>query len=232
LEGAPGWRVIERPQTRSPTRLDHLQPRPEPRPKRRGRVLLPLAIFGVFAVLMLSHQYLVGSLADDGRRVAAVGSALRTIAPPPAASTPTPMAPPEPAVAEPEPAAPGIAEPSTEVTRLEPAVPEAAPAAAVPLRIFIHYPAGAGDAVPALQLAAFLQIHRFAVADIRLVDTEIERPTIRYFFAGDRPQSRRLADAINAFFADRSPYEVADFSHFSPKPRRGNVEVWLPGRPS
>ena len=34
-----------------------------------------------------------------------------------------------------------------------------------------------------------------------------------------------------AFYAKapgRAPDEAADFSHFSPKPRRGNIEVWLP----
>ena len=67
--------------------------------------------------------------------------------------------------------------------------------------------------------------------DIRPVDFEIERPSVRYFFDGDQPGSRQLVEAIGAFYAKapgRAPDEAADFSHFSPKPRRGNIEVWLP----
>jgi hypothetical protein len=54
---------------------------------------------------------------------------------------------------------------------------------------------------------------------------------VRYFFDGDRRESRRLVEAIGAFYAKArggAPGEATDFSDFSPKPRRGNVEVWLP----
>ena len=105
------------------------------------------------------------------------------------------------------------------------------PAAPPQVRIFIHHTAGPGNALPAIQLAAYLETHGFAVTDIRQVDVPIERPSVRYFSGGDRRESRRLVDAIGAFYAKapgRAPHEAADFSQLVPKPRRGSIEVWLP----
>jgi hypothetical protein len=99
------------------------------------------------------------------------------------------------------------------------------------IRVSILHTAGAGNALPAIQLAAYLQTRGFAVADIRPVNVEIERPAVRYFFESDRPAIRRLAAAIDAFFAKapgKAPAQVADFSHVRPKPPQGSVEVWLP----
>jgi len=107
----------------------------------------------------------------------------------------------------------------------------ASAAAPIPARVFIHHTVGARNALPAIQLAAYLQTRGFAVTDIRAVDVEIERPSVRFFFDGDRPEGRRLVDAIGTFFANapgQAPHEAADLSHFSPKPRRGIIEVWLP----
>jgi hypothetical protein len=107
---------------------------------------------------------------------------------------------------------------------------EAAAVGSGPTRVFIHHRAGTRNALPAIQLAAYLQEHGFAVTDIRAVDSQIEQPSVRYFFEGDRPDSRRLVKAIAAFFAKapgQAP-EAVDFSHLSPKPQRGNLEVWLP----
>ncbi|MGH6920382.1 MAG: hypothetical protein ACREJ0_22075, partial [Geminicoccaceae bacterium] len=52
-----------------------------------------------------------------------------------------------------------------------------------------------------------------------------------YFFAGDEPETRRLVEAIGAFFARATapaPAGASVSSRFSPKPRQGSVEVWLP----
>jgi hypothetical protein len=99
------------------------------------------------------------------------------------------------------------------------------------IRVFIHHVAGTGNALPAIKLAAHLHTQGFAVTGIRAVDVPIERPTVRYFFAADQLATRRLIEAIAAFFAEvpgQTPDEVPDFSHSSPKSRRGHVEVWLP----
>ncbi len=102
---------------------------------------------------------------------------------------------------------------------------------AAPIRVFIHHTAG--DAVPAIQLAAFLETHGFDVADIRSVRFDIEQPSVRYFFDSDQPACRRLVEAVDAFFAKargRAPAQATDFTAFSPKPGPGNVEIWLSGR--
>jgi hypothetical protein len=100
-----------------------------------------------------------------------------------------------------------------------------------PIHVAILHTAGAGNALAAMQLAADLQTRGFAVTDIRPVDVEIERPAVRYFFESDRPATRRLIGAIDAFFAKapaKSLAQAADFSHVSPKPPQGSIEVWLP----
>jgi hypothetical protein len=107
-------------------------------------------------------------------------------------------------------------------------------AAAGPPRVFILHRAGIDNAVPAIQLAVYLQARGFAVTDIRAVDEPIERPSVRYFSEDDQPDSRRLAEAIEAFFAnapDQAPDEVMNLSHLAPEPRQGKVEVWLPEPP-
>ena len=69
------------------------------------------------------------------------------------------------------------------------------------------------------------------MADIRPVDFNIGNPSVRYFFASDRAASRRLVDELGRFSREapsRAPDHASDFTHFTPKPRQGNVEVWLP----
>jgi hypothetical protein len=56
------------------------------------------------------------------------------------------------------------------------------------------------------------------------------KPSVRYFFARDRAASRRLVEEVSRFFEERpsqAPDDASDFTHFVPKPRPGNVEVWL-----
>lgn len=99
-----------------------------------------------------------------------------------------------------------------------------------PTRVLIHHQAGTPGAVSAMQLAAYLQTQGFAVTDIRAVDIPIEHPGVRYFFEGDQSDGQRLAEAIGDFYAKtpgQAPHEARDFSHLSPKPQQGNVEVWL-----
>jgi hypothetical protein len=99
------------------------------------------------------------------------------------------------------------------------------------IQVLIYHTAGTSNALPAIQLAAYLQARGFAVSNIRPVDGDIERPSVRYFFEGDRPDTRRLVEAIGAFFAKapgKAPDHATDFSHVRPKPPQGSVEVWLP----
>jgi hypothetical protein len=199
LEGAPGWRVIERQRRSWPA----------------GYVIVPIAL------VVGSLQVLIPSASDRGG-----WSQDRQQASPQAQRQPQPQPLPVGRSAElqrpPLPDSGLLADGQTaEATAVGPG----------PTRVFIHHRAGTRNAVPAIQLAAYLQGHGFAVTDIRAVDSQIEQPSVRYFFADDRPDGRRLVEAIAAFFADapgRAPDEAVDFSHFSPKPQPGNLEVWLP----
>jgi hypothetical protein len=214
LEGAPGWRVIER----------------EQRSWRAGYVIVPLAILvGSLQVVIPSNSNRGGWSQDRHQASPADAPAPTTegeIGAPQAQRQPQQL--------------PQSTGRSAEIQR--PPLPDSRPLASsnpadeataagpTPIRVFIHHTAGAANALPAIQLAAFLQARGFDVIDIRPVDFEIERPSVRYFFDGDQPESGRLVEAIGAFYAKapgRAPDE-ADFSHFSPKPRRGNIEVWLP----
>ena len=100
------------------------------------------------------------------------------------------------------------------------------------IRVFIHHVARhQGDAALARQLADYLRRRGFIVADIRPVDFSIGKPSVRYFFARDRAASRQLVEEVSRFFEDtpsQAPDEASDFTHYVPKPRPGNVEVWLP----
>jgi hypothetical protein len=102
---------------------------------------------------------------------------------------------------------------------------------AAEIRVFIHHVAHQGDTALARRLADHLQRRGFIVADIRPVDFSIGNPSVRYFFASDRAASRRLVEEVSRFFEEtpsQAPDEPSDFTHFMPKPRPGNVEVWLP----
>jgi hypothetical protein len=123
-----------------------------------------------------------------------------------------------------------LTEHAGQVDRATPSV--GPPASVAPaIRVFIHHTAGAGNAVPAIQLAAFLEVRGFDVAAIRPVEVQIDRPGVRYFFERDHPDAQRLVEAISGFFAkhpDQAPKLASDFTHSAPEPSQGTVEVWLP----
>ena len=103
------------------------------------------------------------------------------------------------------------------------------------IRVFIHHVADHhGVAALAERLADHLRRQGFTVADIRPVDFTISKASVRYFFEDDRSASERLVDELGRFFEEGtslSPDHASDFTHFLPKPRPGNVEVWLPASP-
>jgi hypothetical protein len=103
---------------------------------------------------------------------------------------------------------------------------------AADIRVFIHYVAHReADAALARRLADHLQRRGFTVADVRAVDFSIGKPSVRYFFAPDRAASWHLVEEVSRFFEEtpaQAAGEASDFTHYMPKPRPGNVEVWLP----
>ena len=100
------------------------------------------------------------------------------------------------------------------------------------IRVFIHHNANrAGAAALAQRLADHLLGQGFTVADIRPVDFSIGKASVRYFFEDDRSASERLVAEFGRFMDEtgaRALKQASDFTHFMPKPRPGNVEVWLP----
>ena len=100
------------------------------------------------------------------------------------------------------------------------------------VRLFIHYGAAqVGDAATATRLAEYLRRRGFEVAAIRPVEFVIERPGVRFFFARDQAESERLIEDLGWFFrgvSRRAPEQPSDFTHYTPKPNPGTVEIWLP----
>jgi hypothetical protein len=103
------------------------------------------------------------------------------------------------------------------------------------IRVFIHHVADHhGVAALAERLADHLRRQGFNVADIRLVDFTISKPSVRYFFEDDRGASEGLVKELSRFFEEETslaPDHASDFTHYLPKPRPGTVEVWLPASP-
>jgi sulfocyanin len=102
------------------------------------------------------------------------------------------------------------------------------------IRVFIYHDADHhGAAALAERLADYLRRQGYTVADIWPVDFTISKASVRYFFEDDRSASERLVDELGRFFEEGTlaPDQASDFTHFLPKPRPGNVEVWLPASP-
>ena len=219
LDDAPGWRIVERPASRS---------------WRAGYLIVPAAIaLASLQLLLLWDGSFIG-LSDDRRQ-----GSVSEFSPGAPESSAEPVVPSPPAPRSFDRSSAPAQEPVGDAAPLDAEAPGAAalpspdePAAGSPaIQVFIHHAIGADNALPAVQLAAYLETHGFVVTDIRPVELDIEQPSVRYFFEGDQSESRRLVEAIGAFFADapdRAPDQPADFSHFTPKPSQGNVEVWLP----
>ncbi len=111
------------------------------------------------------------------------------------------------------------------------------PAATVPSggpRVFIHYTAGSADgAALARRLGDRLPREGFAIAGLRPVNFRIGSGGVRYFFARDREEARRLLSVgMRALGRGASPLPrgAADFSHYAPKPQPGTIEIWLSTR--
>lgn len=122
------------------------------------------------------------------------------------------------------------------VTRAQPALPvlrpdDATPAArtgddaAVPLpirRAVIHH-LGGTSVVAALRAAG--QLSRLADSvELRVVDDVPEVPSIRYFFPEDAGAARVAAVAL----AGSGRFQIRGFLEYTPPPRPGLIEVWLP----
>lgn len=90
-------------------------------------------------------------------------------------------------------------------------------------RVVIHYPARSGPAA-SQDLAGRLRAAGTGEVEIRRVPLRVERQSIRYFHDGDRAVSQR----VDALVQNGRSSDIADFTHYAPRPRRGTIEIWLP----
>jgi hypothetical protein len=128
----------------------------------------------------------------------------------------TPEPPPQPSVTPPP--TPPVEQAST---------PHAVPP---PARVFIHYSAvNDGSRDRAERLADTLRRQGFRIAGIRSVPFQIGEPSVRYFFADNAADADALVQlSSNALPRLAGLAGPSDFTHFSPKPQPGTLEIWIP----
>ncbi|MBU8539013.1 hypothetical protein [Falsiroseomonas tokyonensis] len=134
-------------------------------------------------------------------------------APSPADAAPLPPAaqPPAPAALPPPPPAPPL---------LAEAAPlEAAPEGAVAPRIFVHHLPGSSAAAGALAARA---ARLGGSVEVRDVPFTPPTPQVRFFRPSDEALARRLAGTLGP------GWRLHDLTRFSPRPRPGTLEIWLP----
>ncbi|MGK7867190.1 hypothetical protein [Falsiroseomonas sp. E2-1-a20] len=90
-----------------------------------------------------------------------------------------------------------------------------------PARIFVHHHRSRRDLADSLAG----QAQRLGgTVEVRVVPATPPTGEVRYFNSGDREMAERLAATLGGSFRARS------FTSFSPRPSRGTLEVWVPGR--
>ncbi len=110
--------------------------------------------------------------------------------------------------------------------RQAPAAAQRAAAAPGAARIVAHIPVAAGDAAAARLRAALTEAGHSA-RRIVTVGFSVSHNAVRYFHAADRARAVALAADLNRTAA--RPYQVTDFTFFSPRPSSGSLEVWRAG---
>ncbi|MFZ1431355.1 MAG: hypothetical protein WAS21_31920 [Geminicoccaceae bacterium] len=101
-------------------------------------------------------------------------------------------------------------------------------------RVVIHYSMGnASGANLAQSLAATLGGNRFGEPEIRAVPQTVATASVRYFHVGDRDAAVRLVASVRPLLAGAgraAPVTPIDFTDFTPLPRPGTLEIWVPSR--
>lgn len=116
-----------------------------------------------------------------------------------------------------------VTAPATPVSTVTPA--DRAPATQQTARVVIHH--GSPTAASAARgLAATLSRSGLGQAEFRGVGVPVSQANVRYFHQRDRAAAAAVDQMLR-----RNGYEsqLRDFTHFTPAPSSGTVEVWLPG---
>jgi len=143
----------------------------------------------------------------------------------PVPATPPVTAPPAPAAIQPAIPAPPPAPAVAGTEEVDPDALPAAPQAALPPRVIIHYPASA-------EAAALAARDALVAAGAPSVDTvpvrfSIGASNIRYYYPADRDGAGRVAETVGATATGRP--DTRDFTDYTPLPLPGVVEMWLAG---
>lgn len=228
LEPPAVYPRLRRPNARTHTTTAHMVALAEPpRPSRWRRM----------AVLLL--LWLAAGTAGFAALTLLVPG--RPAVPPPVATVATPVLEPPPQPAAPAPDARTLLGPP--IAAREPAPmalpqqlatedePLAAPAAP---RVVIHYSAGnASGATLARDIAAALGGDSFGEPEIRAVPQMVVTASVRYFHGADRDAAARLVASVRPLLAGAgraAPVTPIDFTDFTPSPRPGTLEIWIPSR--
>lgn len=99
---------------------------------------------------------------------------------------------------------------------------EQKPEANVRLRIVVHYNPAA--TLSALEAAALIRDAGLGNVELRQVPLSVSRSNTRFFHAEDRGAGERIANILSR---SGLPTVHSDFTHFSPPPRLGMIEVWV-----
>jgi hypothetical protein len=100
-------------------------------------------------------------------------------------------------------------------------------------RVYFHYSTlEEGGEETARQYAHYVLDNGFLSIEIRPVNVAIKTASVRYFYEDDRAESVKLGQALQQLTISRGlpqvSYTVVDFLRFTPKPRKGTIEVWIP----
>ncbi len=94
-----------------------------------------------------------------------------------------------------------------------------------PLRIVLHYRGADGQAL-ARRLASALQAQGATDTELREVSIGVADANVRFFHDENQAEAMQVRDLIRSLGYSS---KISDFTHFSPSPSFGTIEVWLPG---
>jgi hypothetical protein len=101
-----------------------------------------------------------------------------------------------------------------------------------PLHIYLHYTETSPKTFDtAVKIGLLLMEQGFDVVDVRPVEAEMRRTTIRYFYRDLRDDAYRLKARIEHLLqaqgVDEEPVRVQDFTHYKIKTPPNSFELWF-----
>jgi hypothetical protein len=101
-----------------------------------------------------------------------------------------------------------------------------------PLHIYLHYTETSPRTFDtAVRIGLLLMKQGFDVVDVRPVNAEMRRTTIRYFYSDLRDDAYRLRERIEHLFqaqgVEHEPVRVQDFTRYKLKTPQNSLELWF-----